>query len=366
MKILTVAGARPNFMKIAPLHRAFMHYPEIQSRIVHTGQHYDYHMSGVFFEQLGLPEPDHFLGIGSGSCTSQTAGIMLAFERVLKVEKPDLTVVVGDVTSTAACALVAAQMHIPLAHVEAGLRSGDRAMPEEINRMLTDAVSDQLFATEQAAVDNLLLENIGRDRIHLVGNVMIDSLLRFCDRSADRNLLRHLNVRENEYLLVTMHRPSNVDHADGIRMIAQTLRLLAALRPVVFVVHPRTMDNIRRFGLDHAFKCSNLIVQEPLGYLEFLTLMRHCCAVVTDSGGVQEETTFLGIPCMTLRNNTERPVTVESGTNYLVPDYAPAMVAELVGDILNGNAKKGSVPPLWDGNAAERIAEILREKYINS
>lgn len=366
MKILNVAGARPNFMKIAPLHRAFLRYPDIESQIVHTGQHYDFRMSGIFFEQLGLPEPDHFLGIGSSSPAAQTAQIMLAFEKIVKAEMPDLIVVVGDVNSTLACALVAAQMRVPLAHVEAGLRSGDRAMPEEINRIVADALAAHLFVTEQAAVDNLRRENVDSSRIHLVGNVMIDSLKRFDGRLCDTEILQKRNVAEHEYFVVTMHRPSNVDHPEGIRKIAQTLRALARLRRVLFVMHPRTMGNINQFRLDGEFKGDGLDILEPLGYLEFLALMRHCCAVITDSGGIQEETTYLGIPCITLRNNTERPVTVASGTNYLLPDYDPAKVCRLVGKILKGHTKKGAIPPLWDGNAAERIVEILREKCINS
>ncbi|SEI45585.1 UDP-N-acetylglucosamine 2-epimerase (non-hydrolysing) [Dyadobacter sp. SG02] len=365
MKILQVAGARPNFVKIAPLHRAFMQYPDMHPQIVHTGQHYDFAMSGVFFEQLGIPHPDHFLGVGQGSPTVQTAEIMCAFERVMRVEMPDLVLVVGDVTSTLACALVAAQMRIPLVHVEAGLRSRDRTMPEEMNRILTDALSDQLFVTEQAGMDNLLRENIDPGRIHLVGNVMIDSLVRFRDRIEDMSLSRQLGIGSEPYLLITMHRPGNVDHEDGLRKIAEMLEMLAMRWMIVFVVHPRTARNMADFGLDLQ-KWTNVKILPPQGYIEFLSLMRHSTVVITDSGGVQEETTFLGIHCITLRNNTERPVTVGYGTNYLLPDFNAQKVWDTIGKILARDSKKQTIPPLWDGNTAQRIVNILREKYIDS
>lgn len=365
MKILLVAGTRPNFVKIAPLYRAFRNYPDMQAKIVHTGQHSDFRMSGIFFEQLGMPQPDHFLGVAQGTLTDQTAEIMCAFEAVIRAEMPDLVLVVGDVTSTLACALVAAQMRIPLAHVEAGLRSRDRTMPEERNRILTDALSDQLFATEQAAVDNLLRENIDPDGIHMVGNVMIDSLVRFRDQIKDFPLCEHFGIGTKQYLLVTMHRPGNVDHADGLQKIAGMLEMLATRWVVIFVMHPRTAHNLSSFRFDFS-KWANVKILPPQGYSGFLSLMRHAAVVITDSGGVQEETTFLDIPCITLRNNTERPVTVEYGTNYLLPDFDAQKVWNLVRLILAGKEKGGRIPPLWDGNAAQRIVNILREKYINS
>lgn len=361
MKIILVAGARPNFVKIAPLYRAFLQYADMHPQIVHTGQHYDFHMSGIFFEQLGIPEPDHFLGVGPGSSTTQTAEIMYAFERVIRDENPDLVVVVGDVTSTLACALVAAQMRVPLAHVEAGLRSRDRTMPEEMNRILTDALSDQLFVTEQAAVDNLLRENIDPRRIHFSGNVMIDSLVYFRDQIDD--FPADLGIDAGRYLLVTMHRQANVDHENGLKKIAGMLETLGTRWQIVFVMHPRTARNAASFGLDFAELVKTL---PPQGYLEFLRLMRHSAAVITDSGGVQEETTFLGIPCITLRNNTERPVTVECGTNYLLPDFDAQKVRDTIEIVLSGDFSNRRVPPLWDGNTAQRIVNILREKYINS
>ncbi len=364
MKILQVAGARPNFVKIAPLHRAFVQYPDMHSQIVHTGQHYDFLMSGIFFEQLGIPPPDHFLGIGEGTPTTQTAAIMGVFEKVLRIEQPDLVLVVGDVTSTLACALTAAQMRVPLVHVEAGLRSRDRSMPEEVNRILTDAISDQLFVTEQAAVDNLLRENIDPHRIHFVGNVMIDSLMRFREQIDDLELLKHLQVQPGRYLLITMHRPSNVDNECGLRKIAGMLEMLGTHWTMLFVMHPRTARNITRLGFN-LDKLANVKTLPPQGYIQFLTLMRHAAVVITDSGGVQEETTFLGVPCITLRNNTERPVTVECGTNYLLPDFDAQKVWDTI-EIVTENLKSTVIPPLWDGNTAQRIVNILREKYINS
>lgn len=365
MKILLVAGARPNFVKIAPLYRALLQYPDMPPIIVHTGQHYDFAMSGIFFEQLGIPQPDHFLGVGHGSSTAQTAKMMCAFEAVIKAEMPDLVIVVGDVTSTLACALVAAQMSIPLAHVEAGLRSRDRTMPEERNRILTDALSDQLFATEQAAVDNLLRENIDPGRIHLVGNVMIDSLVHFRDRITDFPLCEHWGIDTKQYLLITMHRPGNVDHEEGLRKISGMLEMLATRWIVIFVMHPRTARSLSRFGYDFS-KFPNVKILPPQGYTGFLSLMRHAAVVITDSGGVQEETTFLGIPCITLRDSTERPATVEYGTNYLLPDFTAQKVWIMVGLILAGNENDSRIPPLWDGNAVQRVVNILREKYINS
>ena len=361
MKIILVAGARPNFVKIAPLYRAFLQYPDMHPQIVHTGQHYDFQMSGIFFEQLGIPEPDHFLGIGQGSSIVQTAEIMCAFESVMREESPDLVVVVGDVTSTLACALVTAQMRVPLAHVEAGLRSRDRTMPEELNRILTDALSEQLFVTEQAAVDNLFRENIDPHRIHLVGNVMIDSLVHFLDQVGE--VPAGFGIDAGRYLLVTMHRQANVDHENGLRKIAGMLEILRTRWQVVFVMHPRTARNAASSGLDFTELVKTL---PPQGYVEFLRLMRHSAAVITDSGGVQEETTFLGIPCITLRNNTERPVTVEYGTNYLLPDFDAQKVLDAIEIVLSRDLNGRRVPPLWDGNTAQRIVNILREKYINS
>ena len=364
MKILNIVGARPNFMKVAPLHRAFQRHPALESKIVHTGQHYDAKMSDVFFTQLEMPKPDYFLGIGGGSHTQQTAKIMLAFEEVLEKEKPDLVLVVGDVNSTIACALVAVKMNIPVAHVEAGLRSGDRGMPEEINRILTDSISDYLFVTEMSGMINLAKENVPDERIFFVGNCMIDSLVHYQARarqlSYDQVLPGKPAVKDQSYILMTMHRPSNVDFKEGLSAILSIIEDAVQYKQVVFPVHPRTLKNMETHGLLARFeRIPNLITAEPLGYLEFLRLMEGAAMVITDSGGIQEETTFLQTPCLTFRNSTERPITVELGTNTLLADLNPQTVHEHMMEILEGRAKKGTIPPFWDGQAAERIAEVL-------
>ena len=398
MKILNIVGARPNFMKVAPLHRAFQRRAGITSKIVHTGQHYDAKMSDIFFNQLELPEPHYYLGIGGGSHTQQTARIMLAFEEVMEKERPDLVLVVGDVNSTIACTLVATKMHVPVAHVEAGLRSGDRAMPEEVNRVLTDSVSDHLFVTEMAGLVNLAKEGVADDKIHFVGNVMIDSLVYYRAKAAELELQDILEVgsRQSEvgnasshphkpspitydqsphshaptpitydlspktYVLMTMHRPSNVDNEAGLRNILQIIRDTAAQLPVVFAIHPRTEHNYKKFDLyDELMVIPNLLLLPPQGYLEFLKLMDNAAIIITDSGGIQEETTYLQVPCLTFRDSTERPSTVELGTNILMRDLNPESVQAQVQKILNGEAKQGVIPPLWDGRAAERIVGIL-------
>jgi len=364
MKILNIVGARPNFMKVAPLHRAFQTYPTIQSKIVHTGQHYDAKMSDVFFNQLELPQPDYFLGIGGGSHAQQTAKIMLEFEPVMEAEKPDVVLVVGDVTSTIACALVAVKMHVPIVHVEAGLRSGDRRMPEEINRILTDSISDQLFVTEQAGLDNLKREGVADGKIHFVGNVMIDSLVHYRRKAAELNTVGQLGLESGSYVVMTMHRPANVDSEEGLRSIVQIVEDTARYKTVLFPIHPRTLSNLTRFGLMERLNgIDNLRLMEPQGYLEFLNLMEHAAIIVTDSGGIQEETTYLQVPCLTFRDSTERPVTVELGTNQLLADLNPETVHRKVLEILEGKAKKGVIPPLWDGQAAGRIAAILDQLY---
>ncbi|MFC5409360.1 non-hydrolyzing UDP-N-acetylglucosamine 2-epimerase [Larkinella bovis] len=360
MKILSIVGARPNFMKVAPLHRAFQQYAGVQSIIVHTGQHYDAKMSNVFFSQLELPRPDYFLGVGGGSHAQQTAKIMMAFETVMETEKPDRVLVVGDVTSTMACALVAVKMHVPVVHVEAGLRSNDRRMPEEINRILTDSLSDQLFVTEQAGLDNLKKEGVDDGKVHFVGNVMIDSLVHYRRKAAETGTVEKLGLKPQEYVLMTMHRPANVDSEDGLQRILQILDDTVRYKKVLFPIHPRTLGNLDRFGLSSRLKAiRNLELMEPQGYLEFLNLMEHAAMLVTDSGGIQEETTFLQVPCLTFRDSTERPVTVELGTNELLADLNPQTVHQKVVEILEGRSKKGTIPPLWDGQAASRIAGIL-------
>ena len=357
MKILNIVGARPNFMKVAPLHRAFQKYPQIESKIVHTGQHFDAKMSDVFFEQLELPKPDYFLGIGGGSHTQQTAKIMMAFEEVMEAEKPDLVLVVGDVTSTIACALVAVKMNVKVAHVEAGLRSGDRQMPEEINRILTDSISDYLFVTEHAGLVNLAKEGVSDDKVFFVGNCMIDSLAYYRQKATKLNTAAALNLAPKSYVIVTMHRPSNVDTEGGLLSIIEILENTAPHKRIVFPIHPRTSNNIERFGLKARFEAiPNITILEPQGYLEFLNLMDNAFCIITDSGGIQEETTYLQIPCLTFRSSTERPITVELGTNQLLADLDPAHVAEKFEAILRGQIKEGIVPPFWDGQAAGRIA----------
>ncbi len=360
MKIISVVGARPNFMKVAPLHRAFQERAAItESLIVHTGQHYDEQMSDIFFEQLELPRPDQYLGVGSASHAQQTARVMTAFEEVVEEEEPDLVLVVGDVNSTLACSLVATKMHIPVAHVEAGLRSGDRDMPEEINRLLTDTIAEFLFVTEQDGVDNLNAEGVSDDQIFFVGNVMIDSLVFFREKAAETGIVEELDLTPSRYAVMTMHRPSNVDNREGLTRLLETIERIAALVPLVFPMHPRTRNRFDEFGLaDRLEAVQDLILLEPLGYLEFLRLMEEAGVVVTDSGGIQEETTFLQVPCLTLRDSTERPITITQGTNELM-DLDPETVEQRVQDILSGDRPDGQIPEKWDGKTAERIAKHI-------
>jgi UDP-N-acetylglucosamine 2-epimerase (non-hydrolysing) len=359
MKIISVVGARPNFMKVAPIHKAFvkLNNKSIKHLICHTGQHYDDKMSKVFFDDLELPKPDYYLGAGSGSHAEQTAKVMIEFEKVLLRENPDLVLVVGDVNSTIACSLTAVKLGIKVAHVEAGLRSFDRKMPEEINRILTDAISDYLFVSEQSGVTNLKNEGIPPGKVFFVGQVMIDSLVNFLPKAEKSDILERLNVKAENYVLVTLHRPGNVDEKENLINLLSTLTRISDKRKIVFPVHPRTMKNIEEFGLAGMLG-KKIIFTAPLGYLDFLKLLKHADFIMTDSGGIQEESTYLGVHCITIRTTTERPVTVETGTNYLTGDdykIAEATAFELIA----GNRKKGSVPDLWDGRAAERIVRIL-------
>ena len=364
MKVIQVVGARPNFMKVAPLHRAIQNLPNWTSKIVHTGQHFDAKMSDVFFTQLELPKPDFFLGIGGGTQSEVTAKIMLAFEPILLEEKPDLVIVVGDVTSTLACTLVAIKLGIPLAHVEAGLRSGDRNMPEEINRILTDSVANFLFVTEQSGIDHLKREGVSDDKVFFTGNVMIDSLVRYQEKAKSSTILADLGLATSDFIVMTMHRPANVDTEAGLKSILRLIELSAQNTKIVFPIHPRTRTNMEKFGLLEAIESnSNLILTEPLGYLEFIQLMSHAQAILTDSGGIQEETTYLGVPCLTFRDSTERPITVTMGTNQLLADLDPDKTYEALTHILKGEVKKGEIPPLWDGKAAERIAAKIQELF---
>ncbi len=361
LKITNVVGARPNFMKIAPIIDEMKKHADIEATLVHTGQHYDEKMSKLFFDDLGLPVPDVYLGIGSGGHGEQTGKVMIEFEKIMQQNKPDIVLVVGDVNSTIACGLVAVKLGIKLAHVEAGLRSYDRGMPEEINRVLTDQISDYLFLTERSAFLNLEREGITPEKIHFVGNVMIDSLMKHRERAEQSNILHDLKVESGKYGLITLHRPSNVDVKANLESILYALFQVQREVPLVFPVHPRTRKQIKQFGLEeYVAQASNLIWAEPLGYLDFLKLTANAQLVITDSGGIQEETTVLGVPCITVRENTERPVTVSEGTN-LVIGMSPQRIIEESYRILEGNGKKGGVPEFWDGKAAERIVKILLE-----
>jgi UDP-N-acetylglucosamine 2-epimerase (non-hydrolysing) len=364
--VMCVVGARPNFMKIAPILRAFAaHQPPIPALLVHTGQHYDASMSDRLFADLRLPRPDLNLEVGSGSHAVQTAEIMKRFEPALDEHQPSCVLVVGDVNSTIACALVAVKKSVPVVHVEAGLRSGDRRMPEEINRVLTDQISDRLYTTERSALANLVREGVDADRVCFAGNVMIDSLhaSRPQARSAADTLRAHghdpaLLQGAAGYGVVTLHRPSNVDAAETLAPLLQTLRSVSQRLPLVFALHPRTRANIDRFGLGELIDPQRMVLLPPQGYLEMLGLMGGAALVLTDSGGLQEETTALGVPCLTLRENTERPITVEQGTNTMVGRDRDAILGG-VDEILAGRGKRGRVPEYWDGQAAQRIAADL-------
>ena len=351
MKILNVVGARPNFMKIAPIVEKMKQTPELESILVHTGQHYSEGMSDVFFRDLEIPAPDVYLGVGSGTHAEQTARIMIEFEKVCVEQHPDLVLVVGDVNSTMACTIVAAKLLVPVAHVEAGLRSFDRSMPEEINRVVTDALASILFTTSRDADENLKREGVDASKIYFVGNVMIDTLLKHSKKAAALEM-----DKPKQYALVTLHRPSNVDDAKVLGSILEAINEISKTIPVLFPIHPRTAKSIRDFGLS----MNGIRTMDPLGYLEFLHLEANATVVLTDSGGLQEETTILGVPCITLRNNTERPVTITQGTNNLV-GTGKERILEAFRHIMNGPQKPSSPPEFWDGHAAERIVRVLRE-----
>jgi UDP-N-acetylglucosamine 2-epimerase (non-hydrolysing) len=353
VKILHIVGARPNFMKMAPIIAALKRRDGVRQVLVHTGQHYDAKMSDVFFQDLGMPDPDVHLGVGSGSHAQQTAKIMLEIEPVLLREKPDVVMVAGDVNSTIGVALVAAKLGQRIAHVEAGLRSRDWTMPEEINRVLTDRLSDLLFTPSRDGDENLIGEGIEPSRIHFVGNVMIDSLRAALPRARESRIHERLEVAKGGYALATLHRPSNVDEPQALQRLLSALSDVGREIPVIFPIHPRT-----RARLPEGFSARGVKLIEPLGYLDFLALTADARLVMTDSGGIQEETTALGVPCLTLRENTERPITVDVGTNQLV-GTDPARVVPAAREVLAGRGKKGRIPELWDGHAAERVAEVL-------
>ncbi len=358
--VYLVAGARPNFMKIAPIIRELRNRKDkFEFRLIHTGQHYDKGMSGVFFKDLEIPAPDYYLDVGGGSHAEQTAKIMIRFEAVCFEYKPDIVLVVGDVNSTLACAIVAKKLLISLVHVEAGLRSGDRSMPEEINRLVTDSITDSFFITEQSGIDHLRNEGHAEEKIHFVGHVMIDNLYHQIERIKRKSIKLDISARLKkdltDYAVATLHRPVNVDNKDNLARAVEILAEVADKIPIVFPVHPRTRKNLDKFNL----KLSNNIMQlEPLSYVEFLNFFRDAQFVLTDSGGLQEETTALGIPCITLRDNTERPITVSEGTNILAP-LDREFVLAVTDNILNGNRKVGCIPKYWDGNASIRILDVL-------
>ncbi|MHB1358551.1 MAG: non-hydrolyzing UDP-N-acetylglucosamine 2-epimerase [Rhodocyclaceae bacterium] len=359
--IYLVAGARPNFMKIAPIVRALQAHGGLDFKIIHTGQHYDHDMNEVFFEELGIPQPDLFMGAGGGSHAQQTAKIMMAFEDLCHAQKPDAVLVVGDVNSTLACSIVAKKLNVSVAHVEAGLRSGDMSMPEEINRLVTDSIADWFFVTEPSGVEHLRREGKHDSTIHHVGHVMVDNVLYQAKKLAQTEALfetSDFKQRHKRYGVVTLHRPSNVDSAEMITRISGALKEIAADLPLLFPVHPRTRANLEKFGIDLG---KDITLLGPQGYMSFLNLWKDAVVVLTDSGGLQEETTALGVPCITIRENTERPVTVEEGTNVLA-GTDPAQIVDAARKVMRGEGKQGRRPHLWDGLAAERIVGILAKE----
>lgn len=362
-KVLSVVGARPNFIKIAPLHKAFNAYTGlIEHKICHTGQHYDASMSDIFFKDLEMPQPSFFLNAGGGTHAEQTARIMERFEKVLIEYQPDLVLVPGDVNSTMACSVTAVKMGIKVGHIESGLRSFDRNMPEEINRIITDSISDYLFVTENSGVINLEREGIAKEKIFHVGNTMIDNLIDHLDKIKNKKCHDGFGLNPGEYVVVTFHRPSNVDNPEQLRKMIGFLNDLAKTTEVVFPVHPRTKSNLDNLQIN-ALQSDNLHLMNPLGYVDFLSLVYYSKAVITDSGGIQEETTFLKIPCITVRNSTERPVTTESGSNLLVgSDFEKALSAWH--KITEQNRDKYKIPQLWDGRASGRIVEIIKENFL--
>lgn len=381
VKLVHVVGARPNFMKVAPIFRAIEEHNQknssnfIEQFLVHTGQHYSLDMSEIFLHDFGMPKPHINLDVGSGSHAFQTANIMLAFEKVAEELRPDLVIVVGDVNSTAACAITAKKMGIKIAHVEAGLRSFDRSMPEEINRILTDSISDFLFTTEASANKNLRREGIDQEKIFFVGNTMIDSLIDQQKEAFQLNTLERIGLSKNgvgpiQYGLLTMHRPSNVDNPAVFTKLLKAIRMSADEIPIIFPAHPRTMEQIRNVKLRHLFAPlddvlhlkAGFALTEPFGYLDMLSLMRSALFIITDSGGIQQETTFINIPCLTIRENTESPITVLEGTNVLVGLDTERLFNEMR-SIISGVRKKGTVPPLWDGKTSQRILDIILRHF---
>ncbi|KAA3635743.1 MAG: UDP-N-acetylglucosamine 2-epimerase (non-hydrolyzing) [Calditrichaeota bacterium] len=362
-QIVLVVGARPNFMKAAPLIAALQNKSNIfKITLIHTGQHYDHNLSQLFFDDLQMPESDIYLGVGSGTHAEQTAEVMIQLEKQLLIINPDLVIVFGDINSTLATAVVTAKLKMKLAHVEAGLRSFDMTMPEEVNRIVTDRLSHFHFVTEQSGVENLKREGVKESSIYLTGNIMIDSLVITKKRISHSDILTKLNLAEKSYYCLTMHRPSNVDNKEKLEKFLKAFQTISEKTPIIFPCHPRTLKMIEQFGLSAFTKSENFRFVEPLGYLDFLSLMAQSKAVITDSGGIQGDTTFLRIPCLTIRSNTEQPVTVSEGTNTLCSDDIELLLA-MISNIETGSYKQGKVPEFWDGKSAERVVEII-EKSI--
>jgi len=358
MLIDIIAGARPNFMKIAPIIKEIEKKQQegesIDYRLIHTGQHYDRNMSGSFFEQLGIPDPDYNLEVGSGTQATQTAGIMMRYEEILLKKPSQVCLVVGDVTSTMACAITAKKLNIPVSHVEGGIRSGDRTMPEEINRLVTDSITDYFFTTSSIANENLRKEGISEDQIFFVGNTMIDTLLGNIEKLIQPKIWEERGLKEKEYLVITLHRPSNVDEEEQLKNLIDEIVHSSQGLPIIFPVHPRTRKNLEKLGIEY----ETLHYVDPLSYLEFNYLVKHSKAVITDSGGITEETTVMGIPCMTLRNSTERPETCTVGTNELL-GTDPKGIKPAMEKLFSGDWKKGGIPEKWDGKTSERIVETI-------
>lgn len=358
MKVLTCVGTRPNFIKITRLKECFNQVGGVEHKLLHTGQHFDKNMSEVFFEQLQIPKPDYYLNASGKTQIEVIADIMLKFEKVIQEWRPDWVLVPGDVNSSLACALVASRNGIKVAHIESGLRSFDRTMPEELNRILIDNLSDLFFITEQSGVDNLLNEGKLKEKMVFTGNTMIDSLVKFTPQIDASNILKDLKVQKGNYVLMTFHRPGNVDEQESLQKLLEIVYELAAQIKVVFPIHPRTIKNIEQFNLEHLIKHENIKVVGPMGYIDFLYATKNAALIVTDSGGIQEETTFLQVPCLTVRPNTERPITITEGTNQLV-ELDKEEILHKATEVLSGNAKKGKIPKYWDGKASERLVEAL-------